>query len=229
MLASPDTAGTTSPSRVTAPVAVVLILWLALVLLLGADGAFVGPPGTPPLPLLAGFLTPLIAFAAAYWAIGSFRDFVLSLDLRFAAAIQAWRFAGLGFIALYAHGVLPGPFAWPAGLGDMAIGITAPWVVLTLIRRPSFATSPLFVVWNLLGILDLVVAMSTGALSSFLATGVAGEITTTPMAQLPLVLIPVYFVPILFMLHIVALVQSRQEQVAGRTTAQPARDAHIAA
>lgn len=224
-----DSPGTTSSSRVPVFVAVVLAFWLALVLLLGSGGAFVGPPGTPPLPLLAGFMTPLIAFAAAYWGIGAFRDFVLSLDLQLATGIQAWRFAGLGFIALAAHRVLPASFAWPAGLGDMAIGITAPWLVLALIRRPGFATSPLFVVWNLLGILDLVNALSLGALGAFLAVGGAGEITTAPMAQLPLVLIPVYFVPVFFMLHIIALIQSRQEQGAVHATAQPIPDSHITA
>ena len=65
------------------------------------------------------------------------------------AGIQAWRFAGLGFIALYAYGVLPGLFAWPAGLGDMAIGVTAPLVIYALRRRPAFAVSSLFWVWNL--------------------------------------------------------------------------------
>ena len=124
--------------------------------------------------------------------------------------IQAWRFAGLGFLALYAHGVLPALFAWPAGLGDIAIGVTAPWVVLALIRRPNFAVSRLFIVWNLLGIADLVVAIGTGALSSGYATGAVGEVTTAPMAQLPLVLIPAYFVPIFFMLHLGALFQARR-------------------
>ncbi len=229
MFASPDTAGATSPSKATAPVAVALVLWLALVLFFGASGTFAGPPRTPPLPILAGFLTPLIAFAAAYRAIGAFRDFVLSLDLRLVAGIQAWRFAGLGFIALTAHGILPGSFAWPAGLGDMAIGITAPWIILALIRQPSFASSPLFIVWNLLGILDLVNALSLGALSAALATGAAGEITTGPMAQLPLVLIPAYLVPVFFMLHLTALFQARQRQGAGRKTAQPARESTLTA
>jgi len=45
------------------------------------------------------------------------------------------------------------------------------------------------VVWNLLGILDLVVAVTTGALSSGFVAGLAGKVTTAPMAQLPLVLI----------------------------------------
>src|SRR5579871_2855719 len=229
MLTSRDTAGATSPSRATAPVAVVLIIWFALVLFFGARGAFVGPAGTPPLPLLAGFMIPLIVFAAAYRAIRSFRDFVLALDLRLAAGIQAWRFAGFGFIALAAYGVLPGSFGWQAGLGDMAIGVTAPWILLALIRRPGFAGSPLFIVWNLLGMLDLISAMISGALSAILAKGGAGEITTGPMTQLPLVLITAYFVPVFFLLHLVALFQSRQRQVAGRATAQPVHGSHIAA
>ncbi|MBI2996842.1 MAG: hypothetical protein HYY46_00070 [Deltaproteobacteria bacterium] len=182
-------------------------MWLALVFFLGAGGAFVRPPGTLPLPILIGVTTPIIASLAVFWAVGAFREFVLAVDLRLATGIQAWRFAGLGFLALYEHGVLPGLFAWPAGLGDIAIGVTAPWVILSLIRRPGFAASKPFVVWNLLGILDLVVAVSTGALSSALALR---EITTAPMAQLPLVLIPGYLVPLFIMLHLAALFQARR-------------------
>jgi hypothetical protein len=104
-------------------------------------------------------------------------------------AVQAWRFAGLGFLALNTHGVLPGLFTWPAGLGDIAIAATAPWMMVALLRQPRFAASKAFAAWNVIGILDLVVAVGTGALGSALATGVAGEVTTGPMAQLPLALI----------------------------------------
>jgi hypothetical protein len=186
----------------------VLVIWLTLVVLLGADGSFVRPAGTLPLPIVIGAMAPIILFLTTYWWLRAFREFVLAVDLRLATGIQAWRFAGLGFLALYAHGVLPGLFAWPAGIGDIAIGITAPWIILALIRRRSFAASKTFVVWNLLGILDLVVAVSTGTLASALATGGAGDITTAPMAQLPLVLIPAYFVPLFIMLHLAALFQA---------------------
>ncbi len=196
-------------------IGVVLAIWLAVVFLLGAVGAFARPPGTPPIPILLGATVPLIVFLAAYWRSVRFRAFVLTVDLSLAAAIQAWRAGGLGFLALYAHGVLPGAFAWPAGLGDIAIGVTAPWVVLALIRRPGFATSRVFVVWNLLGILDLVVAITTGALSSVLASGAAGQVTTAPMARLPLVLIPAYLVPLFVMLHLAALFQARRHASTG--------------
>jgi len=191
-------------------VAVVLAAWFVLVSVLGAVGGFAAPPGTPPLPIFIGVVAPIVAFFLFFWFSSAFRDFVLGIDLRVATAIQAWRAAGLGFIALYVYGVLPGSFAWPAGLGDLAIGLTAPWVILTLIRRPGFAASNVFVAWNVLGLLDLVNAVSVGALSSALATGAPGEITTGPMAQLPLVLVPAYLVPIFVMLHAAALFQSRR-------------------
>ncbi len=192
----------------------VLAVWFVMIFLLSAAGVFARPPGTPPIPLLIGMTVPLVVVFAAYRSSAAFRAFVLAIDLIFATAIQAWRAGGLGFLALYAHGVLPGAFAWPAGLGDIAIGMTAPWVALALIRRSGFANSRVFVVWNLLGILDLVVAVSIGAMNSALASGSAGEVTTGPMAQLPLVLIPVYFVPLFIMLHLAALCQARWHTLA---------------
>jgi hypothetical protein len=192
-------------------IVVVLALWFVMVLLLGADGAIARPPGTPPLPLLIGATVPVIVFLGAYWSSPAFHAYILSLDPTLVTAIQAWRAAGFGFLALYAHGVLPGAFAWPAGLGDIAIGVTAPWVALAIVRRPDFVTSRFFKVWNLLGILDLVVAVSVGGLSSVLASGATGEVTTGPMSQLPLVLIPIYLVPLFLMLHLAALFQARRQ------------------
>jgi hypothetical protein len=198
-------------------VALALTLWLGLVLLLGAQGAFVGSAGSPPLGIFFGFAIPLAVFFAAYFGWSAFRAFVLSADLRLVATIQAWRWAGFGFLALYAHRVLPGLFAFPAGLGDMAIGITAPWIVLGLIRNPLFATTRRFVTWNILGILDLVVALSMGTLSSGFIPGLTGNVTTAPMAQLPLVLIPAYLVPFFVMLHFTALSQARRLARSGKS------------
>jgi hypothetical protein len=192
----------------------VLGIWLAAVLLLGAAGAFARPPGTPPIPILIGAVVPLVVFLVAYGDSAAFRAFILTIDLPLTTAIQAWRAGGLGFLALYAHGILPGVFAWPAGLGDIAIGVTAPWIALALVRRRGFASSRLFVAWNLLGILDLIVAVGIGALSAVSVWGIAGEVTTGPMAQLPLVLIPAYLVPLFIMLHLAALLQSQHAEPA---------------
>ena len=199
-----------APGGIRLSVTLVLTVWFLLVVSVGAAGIFVARPGIPPFPIAIGVGAPLLLFFAWLRLSQSFRDFVLSLDLRFIAAMQAWRWAGLGFLSLYTYKVLPAIFALPAGLGDMAIGITAPWIVLALARQPGFATSTAFVRWNLLGILDLVVALSIGTLSGILATGAPTEISTAPMQTLPLLLIPAFLVPLFLMLHAAALMQSRQ-------------------
>jgi hypothetical protein len=201
------------PSRgrgIRRAVAIAIAAWLLLVVLLGAVGAFVARPGTPPLAIAMGVAAPLALFFAWMRLSQSFRALVLSLDLRLVAGIQAWRWAGLGFLSLYAYNVLPAVFAFPAGLGDMAIGATAPWMVLALVRQSGFAGSNAFIRWNWLGILDLVVAISIGTLTALFATGAPGEIGTAPMTTLPLLLIPAFLVPLFLMLHTAALLQSRQ-------------------
>lgn len=204
-------------------VGVALAVWLALILILGAAGIF-NTPGAPPLPLLFGVATPILIFVALYRTASGFRDFVLAADLRLTTGVQAWRFGGLGFLALYANGVLPGMFALPAGLGDMAIGFAAPWLVVALVQRPAFAAGKRFMAWNLLGLLDLAVAMTTGVLGSGIIIGLAPEITTAPMGRLPLVLIPCYLVPLFIMLHLTAIFQSRRLAKAVRAPGQSTAD-----
>src|ERR1700745_1288850 len=173
--------------NVRSGVFVALAVWFGLVFFLASQGAFVASVGSPPLPIFFGVAIPLALFFAVYFGLKSFRDFILGADLRFVAAIEAWRWAGLGFLSLYAKGVLPGLFALPAGLGDMAIGISAPWIVLALVRHPSFAASRRYVIWNILGIVDFVVAVSMGVLCSGLfqgINGVIGNVTSSAMNRL---------------------------------------------
>jgi hypothetical protein len=192
-------------------VAIALAVWFALVFVLGAGEVFVTPGGAPPLALLMTLTTPIIAFLAAFGLSRSFREFVLAADLRLMTGIQAWRIGGFSFLALYTYGVLPGYFAWPAGLGDMAIGVTAPWLLVALIRQPGFAASKTFVAWQVFGILDLVVAVGLGAFGPrLLAVDAAGAAATAPMAHLPLALVPAFFVPAFIILHLAALFQARR-------------------
>ncbi|HEX5437216.1 MAG TPA: hypothetical protein VFW98_08650 [Gemmatimonadaceae bacterium] len=199
-------------------IAIVLAVWLALVSLLGAQQAFVGPEGAPPIRLVVAAAGPVIIFLAAVWLSRGFREFLLRADLRLVVGVQAWRFAGFGFLALYAQHVLPGAFAWPAGVGDMFIGLTAPLLMLALIRNPGVVASKTFVAWNVFGILDLVVALGSGALGAALTASAASGVvaTMTPMAHLPLVLIPTFLVPVFVMLHVAALLQSRQARALAR-------------
>lgn len=58
-----------------------LAVWLALVVLFGADRSFVRPPGTPPFPIVIGATAPIITFLAAFRLFGAFRESILAMDL----------------------------------------------------------------------------------------------------------------------------------------------------
>ena len=203
----PTQAETTASSGIRLGVISVIAIWFVLVVSLGARGAFLGRTGAPPIGMAIGFTAPMLIFFAWLRLSRAFRNFILSLDLRLVAGMQAWRFAGLGFLFLCAYKVLPGLFAFPAGLDDMAVGFVAPWMILGLVRRPDFAASAAFARWNWLGILDLVVALGLGGSMAMLAPGVT---STAPMATLPLLIVPVFLVPLFLMLHVAALMQGRQ-------------------
>lgn len=109
------------------------------------------------------------------------------------------RVVGVLFLIAMAQGHLPAAFALPAGLGDIAIGLAAPFVALRLARNTGRAAAVRF---NVLGILDLVAAGIIG----FLLLGII-EVTpsTAPLTLLPLALIPTTAVPLTVALHIVSL------------------------
>jgi hypothetical protein len=185
-----------------------MALWFLAVLLASYIGVFSTWMNVPiPLGVAAGL--PILAFAIWYWSSGHFREYVLSLNPVVLTAVQTWRIGGITFIILMAMGLLPPPFALPAGLGDFAIGVTAPFVAYALSKKalPSKA----FVAWHYAGIADLVVAVTTGVLSSRGTPGILAHGTTTRiMGLLPMSLIPTFFVPLLLILHIICLAQMRQ-------------------
>ena len=190
--------------------AMVLLIWFGFAALAGTMGVFATGPDHLFRPVALAVIGPVAAFLALYMASPGFRGFVLSRDLRLVTMLQAWRVIGFSFLLLYAHGVLPGLFAWPAGLGDIAVGLSAPLVVLALARDPEFAASRGFVVWNLLGLADFVAALVVAVLASgAIPALVAGGLTSAPMEVWPLFLFPGFFVPLFIFLHLTALFQAR--------------------
>lgn len=191
-------------------VVVLLALWLAVAVAAGAAGVFEAGPTRPPLPLLAAVVGPPLLVAVAYRASSAFRAYALSIDLRLLTSMQAWRVLGGVFLALYAFGLLPGVFAWPAGLGDVAIGLAAPFVLLALVRgTPAW---PRQVAWlNVAGLIDFAGAVGTGVLTSNSALGVlADPAARASMGSLPLSLIPTFGVPLWTIFHLVSLLQLAQ-------------------
>lgn len=189
--------------------AIVLATWFAAAGYAADSGLLQNPPGQPPLPLMVAAGVPLLIYFLLYRASASFRAYVLAADIRLITILQAWRVAGVMFLGLYAYDVLPGLFALPAGIGDLAVGITAPVVAMLLLTRPDYAASRAFVVWNWLGIFDFIVAFTAGTLAAGVVPGLVGEITSAPLTVWPLGMVPGFLVPLFAMLHITALLQIR--------------------
>ncbi len=202
---------TTSLARTKALAFIAVALWGAVALTAIQSGFFQPKPGQLPLNFFIGSGVPVAAFLGLYAASTPFRDFVLGLDLRLLTMFQAWRVIGFAMLVLFAHELLPGIFAWPAGLGDVAVGLAAPFYALALMDRPETAAGRSFVIWNWLGIFDFAVALGTGILASGAIPAITGAgATTAPMSVFPLALLPGFFVPLFFMAHLAALLQVRR-------------------
>ena len=186
----------------------VFIIWFVLALVGSLFGVF-NSETEPPILLGLAVVLPVATFALAYQALPGFRQVVSSLDLRVLTWAQTWRVVGVVFLILYQRGLLPGVFALPAGWGDIAIGVTAP--VVAWFWRPPYPHKT-FIVWNVLGLLDLVMAVSFGILASRTPMGiVAGDVTTRLMAMFPLSLIPTFLVPLFLIFHLICLSRVRKE------------------
>lgn len=188
---------------------ILIMGWFAFILTLAFAGVFERPPGEPPFPTMVAVTIPLLGFFLVYATQERFRKYILGLDLKVLTIIHAWRMVGFSFIVLHMREALPGLFAWPAGLGDMAIALTAPLVVLALLKGPHFATSSRFIWWHVLGLIDFIVAVGTGVLSSGAFPALyQPSVTTAPVAEMALVLIPAFFVPFLAITHFAAILKS---------------------
>ncbi len=106
--------------------------------------------------------------------------------------MPAWRVVGGMFLVLVWFGRLPGTFAWPAGIGDLIVGVYAPFVVLAIAHRSR-------------GWQRHVLALSGRSPIGFLR----GDVTTDVMQELPLSMIPTFAVPFWIVLHLISLLQLR--------------------
>jgi hypothetical protein len=133
--------------------------------------------------------------------------------------VQAWRIIGFIFVLLEARGMLPAVFAWPAGYGDMAIGMTAGFVAWKF-ADPSHRNS--FILWQILGILDLVNAVSVGTTAGLLSPQAPSMVL---MTVLPLSLVPTFLVPLFTIFHVISIAQARSWKVALQRTSPTATPA----
>lgn len=174
-----------------------LLTWVGLVMVAVAAGLF-EDGGNPPFALIVAVAGPVATFSGAYLASERVRSQIRSLDLRVVLAAQLWRVVGAAFLFALAFERLPADFAVPAGIGDIATGVAALAVIISLMRG-SLNRKRLYA-FTALGVGDFLVAIVTGL-----------AFRPPEMDLWPLILFPTLAVPFFATLHIISLIQARHE------------------
>jgi hypothetical protein len=198
--------------------AALLTAWCISALALVSIGFYRGSPSRVPTSPYGVFL-PIVAGIVLFRFWPALRRVLEAVPQEWIVGVQLYRALGLIFLVLYAQGRLPGVFAWPAGTGDVAVGLLAPAVAIAYAQRSRHAAGWVHA-WNLLGIADLVVAVGTGFLSSpsplqMLALDAPNEL----ISRFPLAMVPVFLVPLSVLLHLASL----KKLQAAETVRRPAR------
>jgi hypothetical protein len=186
----------------------VFIFWYALALALAWAEFFRGAANRLPT-IEFGLIVPIIIGVLLLWRSTRARRLIEAVPQSWLVGFQFYRAIGLIFLLLLGEGRLPSVFALPAGSGDVAIGLLAP-VVAYAYARGTRGRETLVRAWNLLGLLDLVVAVTTGFLSSpspfqMLAFDAPNEL----ISAFPLVMVPAFAVPLSVILHLASLSKLR--------------------
>jgi len=193
--------------------AVLLTAWFVLIAELAINGKFAGTPGDtnafPSLPI-AIFLPVILglAFLTRSRMVGRMLD---SIPATWLVGLQLYRILGGFFLVNWAHGLSPAVFAFPAGLGDVTVGILA-LPAAEKLAAGTKAAQRSAIWWNIFGLLDLATAIvlgvmtSPGGLLSSLNPGAA----SVQVGTFPTVMTPAYTVPISIMLHVLSIRQLKR-------------------
>ena len=185
-------------------IAIVLLAWLVI----RVGFAFFSSGGTA---LSVPFV---VAFLAVGMSVGLmplcfsplFRQAVAAIPLSLLVGLQTMRLGGVFFLTLLDMRLLPAPFALPVGYGDVTIGLLAVWL-LYLLHTKKTSARPLILLWCILGLLDLLIALTTGVtfLPAFAHRVVASGGSVRYLSYV--LLIPTYGVPLAVLFHLYTLFQ----------------------
>lgn len=192
----------TREARVAVASGIAVVAWAITAIALARAGTFQAPGLAVP-PVGINMLIVLLLMAVALSASPSLRGLVSRQSG--VIRLQGWRVAGLLLLTHTALGHVPLLFGLPAGVGDVLIGITAFGVA----RTADFAQGRRrAIIWNALGVLDLVVAVTLGVTTAPGPTQVFHTVPTSAMlTAFPLALVPAFAVPLALTLHGVSLWQ----------------------
>ncbi len=195
--------------RTLGATALVLLLWLAVAVVLALSNAFHASAAERPT-IQYAIVLPILIGGLLIWRSDTVRRMIEAVPQSWLVGLQVYRALGVIFLILYATGELPGLFAWPAGVGDILVGMLAPVVALAYARDPR-RNGDLVAAWNWFGIGDLAIAVTTGFITApSLMQPFAVEPANHLVTLFPLALIPTFLVPLSILLHLASLFKLRQ-------------------
>jgi hypothetical protein len=204
-------------TRVTLWFAIVIpfTLWRILIFVLAMHGVFRAVPGivqAPPWLPIAIFL-PAVAGLTLLTRSSSIASLLDVMPASWLIGLQLYRILGGGlFLVNWLHGILPGAFALPAGIGDVAVGVLA-LLAAAGVASGTEAGRKAGMRWNILGLVDLSVAIAMGMMTS---PGAPLHVTGLGQANMllgafPTVMIPAFAVPSSIILHGLSIWQLKRQ------------------
>ena len=184
-------------------------LWAAVAWTAAINGVL--RTSASPLPLLPlAIFVPVIIGAPLLLLSKRVGQLLDAMPTTWLVAIQLYRVFGSQWLAYWLLGLLPGPWALPAGTGDVLTGLFAVPAAIALATGTAEGRKAA-ILWNIFGIADLVVAIALGMIVSpgrfqlivpnILSIGIDGY---------PNVLTPAFVVPGSILLHALSLRQLRR-------------------
>lgn len=191
------------PAAMSWGLSMYLTVWLSAVVVLSIQGFF-APDATGRVPRISYSLIPF-ALGGALLLSPVFRKLIAQSPTHWLIGVQTNRLLGVLFLVVYAQGRLPAAFAFPAGFGDLLVGLSAPVVAYLFAARHRQARW-IGVLWNAIGMIDLLVAVATGLLTSpGPLEHLAFDAPNLLMGAFPFVIIPAFGVPVWLLLHLYSL------------------------
>jgi hypothetical protein len=189
-------------TKIATKISAIGIAWLALAVFAGASGAFAKL--RPPMPQIV-LLGLTAALLVAFWKAQYFRSWLFAISPRYLVFIHLTRFVGVYFLFLHSRGQLPYGFAVPAGWGDLMVAGTA--MILLSISPGSVAGRRCYLIWNLIGLVDILFVVLTAA-----RIALSQPDSMMALVVLPLSLLPAFLVPIIIASHIILFSKLRKSR-----------------
>lgn len=183
-----------------------VLAWFVLVFVLAKQGFFETTQATTMPPRVGPAIVIPTVLGCALLALAPVRRLIARVPLHWLVGVQLYRVVGGLFLIAWLQDDIPAEFALPAGIGDVAVGILAPFVALALVRHGVQRAWPAVVGWCALGIADLVIAVTCGLLTAPSAVQqLALDEPNSAITSYPLVLVPTFAVPVSIVLHVYVL------------------------